>query len=104
MRVVYTGDRVADSAACCSQTGFMRSKGLAGGVGCGVGVGYGFGAGLMLRPAALESLQRSTESFIGAVPGVRLRCPRPHAPYIPETHVQHARTLGLQYASMCQSR
>jgi hypothetical protein len=36
-----------------------------GGIGCGVGIGYGFGAGLMVRPAALESLQTSAENLIG---------------------------------------
>jgi len=45
---------------------FLSSKGLVGGIGCGVGIGYGFGAGLMVRPAALESLQTSAENLIGA--------------------------------------
>ncbi len=47
----------------------MRSssrKGVDAGLMCGFGVGYGFGAGLVLKPSALQVLQRAVQDLNGA--------------------------------------
>ena len=41
-------------------------KGVDAGLMCGFGVGYGFGAGLVLKPSALQVLQRAVQDLNGA--------------------------------------
>ncbi|EIE23888.1 hypothetical protein COCSUDRAFT_62418 [Coccomyxa subellipsoidea C-169] len=42
-------------------------KGVDAGLMCGFGVGYGFGAGLVLKPSALQALQRAVQDLNGRV-------------------------------------
>ena len=44
----------------------VRSSGMKGmdaGLMCGFGVGYGFGAGLVLKPSALQAMQRRVQEL-----------------------------------------
>ena len=46
----------------------VRSSGMKGvdaGLMCGFGVGYGFGAGLVLKPSALQAVQRGVQELSG---------------------------------------